>query len=43
VFSPADIADNVPSDTADRLMLRYMRRYRTSTDMAIVMHNWNRI
>ncbi|MBR6843815.1 MAG: glycosyltransferase [Bacteroidales bacterium] len=43
VFCPADIADNVPSDTADRLMLRYMRRYRTATDLAIVMHNWNRI
>ena len=43
VFLPSDIADNVPDDTANRLMLRYMRRYRPATDIAIILHNWNRI
>lgn len=43
IFSPADIADNVSPDTAGRLMLRYMRRYRPATDIAIILHNWNRI
>lgn len=43
IFSPADIADNVSSDTAERLMLRYMRRYRPATDLAIILHNWNKI
>ena len=43
VFSPSDITDNLPHDTADRFMLRYMRHYRPATDMAIILHNWNRL
>ncbi len=43
VFSPADIADNVPTDIAERLMLRYMRHYRPTADIAIIIHNLNNI
>jgi len=47
IFTPADIAgrtsDSVPDETAQRLMLRYMRHYRPTTDMAIIINNWNRL
>ncbi len=47
IFTPADIAghsaDSVPAETAQRLMLRYMRHYRPATDMAIIINNWNRL
>lgn len=43
VFSPADIAPEVTHDAAERLMLRYMRHYRPSTDITILLRNWNRI
>ena len=43
IFSPADIADNTSPEMQERLMLRYMRHYKTSTDAAILLRNWNRI
>lgn len=43
LFSPADLAPDAQPDTHDRLMLRYMRHYKTSTDAAILLRNWNRL
>ena len=43
IFSPADLAPDAPRETHNRLMLRYMRHYRTSTDATILLRNWNRI
>ena len=43
VFAPADIATSTTADLAERLMLRYMRHYRISTDINILLHNWNRL
>ena len=43
VFSPSDIAQGLSSNVQERLLLRYMRRYRTSTDAAILFKNWNNI
>ena len=43
VFSPADIAPGTSPEVAERLMLRYMRHYRTTTDITILLRNWNRI
>jgi hypothetical protein len=43
VFSPADIAQGLSPEVHERLLLRYMRRYRTSTDAAILLRNWNKI
>ncbi|MGX8713480.1 MAG: glycosyltransferase [bacterium] len=43
IFSPADLFD-APSPTArQRLVLRYMRRYRITTDAAILLRNWRNI
>ena len=41
VFTPADIAPSATADVAERLMLRYMRHYRTTTDLTILLRNWN--
>jgi hypothetical protein len=44
IFTPADIAVGNPSpEVQERLMLRYMRRYKTATDAAILLRNWRRI
>ena len=43
IFSPADLFDEPSSEVAERLMLRYMRHYRTSSDAAILIHNWREI
>ena len=43
VFTPADIAPAATADLAERLTLRYMRHYRTATDIGILLRNWNRI
>jgi len=43
IFSPADLFDNPSPTVRERLMLRYMRRYRTTADAAILIHNWRRL
>ncbi len=43
VFTPADIVETVSPEVQERLMLRYMRHYKTSTDAAILLKNWNRL
>ena len=43
VFVPADIAGSVSPEVQERFMLRYMRHYKTSTDAAILLKNWNRL
>ncbi|MBP5527314.1 MAG: glycosyltransferase [Bacteroidales bacterium] len=43
VFSPADIIHNTSKEMQERLMLRYMRHYRTITDWTILLRNWNKI
>ena len=43
IFLPSDIARNSTPEVQERLMLRYMRHYKTSTDAAILFKNWNRI
>ena len=43
IFSPSDIAHDLSPEVHERLLLRYMRRYRTSSDAAILMKNWNNI
>ncbi len=43
VFTPADIAPSATADVAERLMLRYMRHYRTTTDLTILLRNWNNL
>ncbi len=43
VFSPADILRAPSPELQQRLMLRYMRHYRTATDWTILLRNWNKI
>ena len=43
IFSPADLIPGASPEVRDRLMLRYMRRYRTITDLSILTRNWRRI
>lgn len=43
VFYPSDITPNPSPEMQERLLLRYMRNYKTSTDMAILFRNWNNI
>jgi hypothetical protein len=43
IFSPADLFDNPSPTVQERLMLRYMRHYRTTADAAILIHNWRKI
>lgn len=43
VFSPSDLAPEASPDLQERLMLRYMRHYKTSTDASILLHNLNNI
>ena len=43
VFAPADIMRHPTPEIQNRLMLRYMRHYRTLTDWTILLHNWNNI
>ena len=43
VFQPADIAQGVSPQAAERLMLRYMRHYSTATDLSILLHNWRKL
>ncbi len=40
VFSPADLAPEANAEMQNRLMLRYMRRYRVMTDAAILLRRW---
>ena len=42
IFSPADLAPQASAETQERLLLRYMRRYKTTTDAAILLKNWNK-
>lgn len=43
VFSPADILRHPSTEIQERLMLRYMRHYRTATDWTILLRNWNNL
>lgn len=44
VFSPADmLRGDTTEQLRERLTLRYMRHYSTTTDFTILMRNWNRI
>jgi GT2 family glycosyltransferase len=43
VFSPADLLPAASKELQERLMLRYMRHYRTTTDMTILLRNWNNL
>lgn len=43
VFSPADLAPDANSEMRNRLMLRYMRRYKASTDAAILLRHWRNL
>ena len=43
VFAPSDLAPGASAEFQNRLMIRYMRRYKTATDAAILLRNWNRI
>ena len=43
VFSPADIMRQATPEMQNRLMLRYMRHYRTLIDWTILLKNWNNI
>ena len=43
VFTPADIMKEASDEMKERLMLRYMRNYRTATDFKILIRNWNHI
>jgi hypothetical protein len=43
IFSPSDLFDDPSPTVQERLMLRYMRHYRTTTDAAILLHNWKKI
>ncbi len=43
VFSPADLAPDATADTHNRLMIRYMRHYRATTDATILIRHWNRL
>ena len=43
VFSPADALRTSTPELQERLLLRYMRHYHTSTDWTILLRNWNNI
>ncbi len=43
VFSPTDLFADAPDEVQKRLMLRYMRHYRTFTDWKILTKNWKNI
>ena len=43
IFSPSDLAPNASQQTHNRLMLRYMRHYKTATDTAILLRNWRNL
>lgn len=43
IFSPADIAKGASEHLQEKLMLRYMRHYKTATDLTILLRNWNNI
>ncbi|MBR2958028.1 MAG: hypothetical protein IKC19_00170, partial [Bacteroidales bacterium] len=43
VFAPADLLPDANEQLAQRLMLRYMRHYSTTTDLTIILRNWNNI
>lgn len=43
IFSPADLAPGASPELQERLMLRYMRHYKTTTDASILFHNLNNI
>lgn len=43
IFTPSDLFDNPSPTVQERLMLRYMRHYRTTSDIVILFHNWRNI
>ena len=43
VFSPSDLLPAASKELQERLMLRYMRHYRTTTDLTILLRNWNNL
>ncbi|MBR1765446.1 MAG: glycosyltransferase [Bacteroidales bacterium] len=43
VFMPWDIVADAAPDLQERLTLRYMKNYKTSTDATILMRNWRRL
>lgn len=43
VFSPADLFPDASPELQQRLLLRYMRHYRTITDWKLLTRNWNKI
>lgn len=43
VLSPADITQGSSEQLQERLMLKYMRHYKTATDLSILLRNWNNI
>ena len=43
IFSPADLAPGASPELQERLLLRYMRHYKTSTDASLLLHNLNNI
>ena len=43
VFLPSDLMPDASPELQQRLMLRYMRHYRTASDWNILFHNWNNL
>ncbi len=43
VFSPSDLLPSASTELQERLLLRYMRHYRTATDTSILLRNWNNL
>lgn len=43
VFGPSDLLPSASKELQERLTLRYMRHYRTATDMTILIRNWNKL
>ena len=43
VFSPSDLLPSASPELQQRLLLRYMRHYRTTTDFTIIMRNWRNL
>lgn len=43
IFAPSDLMEHASDEMQQRLMLRYMRHYRTATDRAILIRNWKKI
>lgn len=43
VFSPSSLLPDATADLQERLLLRYMRHYRTATDWMILLKNWRKI